>query len=77
MNTASNVKSIQGEQTEHGYIAAQRLGEGDGQERFQKLQARRPWYFNAFGDLKNKYRNRKCICASGLKIKDCCGIKYL
>ncbi len=43
---------------------------------FETLKLRRPWFFNALGELKNKAKNKTCICGSGEKIKNCCGIQY-
>lgn len=43
---------------------------------FEAFAAKFPYTIGPMGDLKNKYRNRKCPCSSGLKIKNCHGIRY-
>ena len=44
---------------------------------YRKLIVNNPKHFTIFDDLKNKYRNRKCLCGSRLKLKKCHGIKYV
>lgn len=48
-----------------------------GKRRYKALIIKRPWMFNVFGDLKDRYKNYPCPCGSDEKIKHCCGIKYL